>query len=110
MHRMSGTHVRSRFGWLRSPLIGDLGRSASMSALPWMLIGLCVAISLGCHARPGVPISRESPTYSNIVAVADRAIAKTLLLPDGRPEVRWQPAPLNRYAVFYPAGGHKGVS
>jgi len=26
MHRMSGTHIRSRFGWLRMPFIGDLGR------------------------------------------------------------------------------------
>jgi hypothetical protein len=28
MHRMSGTHICLRFGWLWMPLIGDLGRSA----------------------------------------------------------------------------------
>ena len=26
MHRMSGTDICSRFGWLRMPLIGDLDR------------------------------------------------------------------------------------
>jgi hypothetical protein len=26
IHRMSGTHICSRFGWLRMPLIGDLER------------------------------------------------------------------------------------
>ncbi len=30
MHRMSGTRVCSRFGWLWMPLIGDLNRWASM--------------------------------------------------------------------------------
>jgi len=28
MHRMSGTHICSRFGWLWMPLIGDLDRWA----------------------------------------------------------------------------------
>ena len=28
MHRMSGTHVCSKFEWLLKPLIGDLDRSA----------------------------------------------------------------------------------
>jgi hypothetical protein len=28
MHRMSGTHICSRFEWPWMPLIGDLGRSA----------------------------------------------------------------------------------
>ena len=28
IHRMSGTHICSRFGWLRMPLIGDLDRWA----------------------------------------------------------------------------------
>ena len=26
IHRMSGTHICPRFGWLWMPLIGDLGR------------------------------------------------------------------------------------
>jgi hypothetical protein len=29
MHRMSGTYICSRFGWLWMPLIGDLRRSAA---------------------------------------------------------------------------------
>jgi hypothetical protein len=29
IHRMSGTHICSRFGWLWMPLIGDLDRSAA---------------------------------------------------------------------------------
>jgi hypothetical protein len=74
-----------------------------MKALTWMLIlGLCIALSPGCRGRPGIPVSRNAPSYSNIVAVADGMVSKTLLLWHAPREVWWQPAPLSRYAVTYP--------
>ena len=42
LHRMSGAHICSRFGWLWMPLIGDLDRSAAHSQHRQTII---------CHTR-----------------------------------------------------------
>ena len=88
-----------------------------MKALAWIpILGLCVAVSPGCRARSGVPVSHDAPNYSNVVALADHVVSKTGHHWGSALEVRWQPTPLNRYAVIYAApksdfdgGGYREV-
>ena len=70
------------------------------------ILGLCLAVCPGCRHHSGVLVSRDSPNYSNVVAVADHLVSKAQPHWGTHLEVRWQPAPLNRYAVVYAMDDH----
>ncbi len=77
---------------------------------------LCIAALLGCSPTsrrspiitagssppPDFPISAEFPNYPKIVATANRLVSEAGLKWGEPVDVRWQPAPLNRYLIIYP--------
>jgi hypothetical protein len=97
----------------------------------FLILSLCIAVFSGCSqpsyrstasASSGpplpldVPVAAESSNYSNVVATANELVSKAGLKWGHLLEVRWQPAPLNRYLVIYATpqselgyAGHRSV-
>ena len=87
MHRMSGTHICSQFGWLWMPLIGDLRRYAAhvmrVGRLVLGLVMLC-AIDVGLAS----PIDDLASPSQETRDAAARILRKTWVPPA---RTNWQP-------------------
>ena len=89
-----------------------------MKPLTWIpILSLCAGLLAGCShpAResaaaatggfpppPDVPVAVGTASYSNVLAAANQLVSRAGLNWGGPVEVKWQPAPLNRYLIIYP--------